>query len=64
MRDPIVEEVRRRRMEHTLKFKGNLSAICVDLRHIQKSSGHQVVRLAPKKLEPTRRSSQRAKVRS
>lgn len=53
MKDPIVAEVRRRRMEHTRKFKGDLVEICADLREIQKTSGHQVVRLAPKKLEPT-----------
>src|SRR2546426_515252 len=28
MKDPIVEEVRKHRMEHTRKFDGDLSAIC------------------------------------
>jgi hypothetical protein len=51
MRDPIVEEVRKYRMEHTRKFRGDLSAICADLRYIQKASGHKVVRLAPRKLD-------------
>ena len=50
MKDPIVEEVRKHRLEHTLKFKGDLTEICADLRSIQKASGHKVVRLAPKKL--------------
>lgn len=63
MKDPIVEEVRQYRMEHTRKFQGNLSAICADLRDVQVSSGHQVVRLAPRKLEPTRQSSRRVKAR-
>jgi hypothetical protein len=52
MRDPIIEEVRKYRMEHTRKFQGDLSAICADLRVIQKTSGHEIVRLASKKLEP------------
>jgi hypothetical protein len=64
MKDPIVEEVRKYRMEHTRKFQGNLSAICADLRDLQSTSGHKVVRLAPKKLEPTGRSSRSAKTRS
>jgi len=50
MKDPIVEEVRKARMEHTREFKFDLSAICEDLRSIQRSSGHQVVRLAPRRI--------------
>jgi hypothetical protein len=57
MRDPIVEEVRKWRMEHTRKFGGDLSAICADLRSIQEASGHEVVRLAPKKYKPPKRRS-------
>jgi hypothetical protein len=57
MSDPIVEEVRKHRMEHTAKFRGNLSEICADLRRVQVASGHQVVRLAPRKLKPTKASS-------
>ncbi len=49
MRDPIVEEVRKHRMEHTRRFQGDLAAICADLRSIQAASGHEVVRLSPKK---------------
>ena len=62
MKDPIVEEVRKYRMEHTRKFQGNLPAICADLRKIQISSGHQVVRLAPKKLDLPRESSRSRKL--
>ena len=51
MKDPIVEEVRSYRMEHTRKFKGDLTAICEDLRSIQKASGQEVVRLAPRKVD-------------
>ena len=53
MKDPIVEEVRKYRMEHTQKFKGDLAAICADLRTIQDTSGHEVVRLRPRRLEAT-----------
>jgi len=57
MKDPIVEEVRKYRMDHTHKFNGDLSSICRDLQTIQQTSGHKVMRLLPRKLEPTRRSS-------
>jgi hypothetical protein len=52
MIDPIVEEVRRYRMEHTQKFGGDLKRICDDLRRIQQESGLKVVRLPPKLLKP------------
>jgi hypothetical protein len=61
MNDPIVEEVRKHRMEHTQKFHGDLSKICADLRRVQKTSEHDVVRLAPRRLKPTIRSSRRVK---
>ena len=61
MKDPIAAEVRRHRMEHTRRFRGALSAICADLRSIQSASGHKVVRLSPKKLQPTKVPGQRAK---
>ena len=51
MNDPIVEEVRRYRMEHTRQFGGDLKRICEDLRRIQQESGCQVVRRPPKLLE-------------
>ena len=63
MKDPIVEEVRKHRMEHTRRFRGDLTAICDDLRSIQVSSGHKVIRLAPRKPEPTKASSRRLKPR-
>ena len=52
MIDPIVEEVRRHRMEHTRKFGGDLNLICEDLRRIQQESGCDVVHCPPKMLEP------------
>jgi len=51
MKDPIVEDVRKYRMAHTRKFKGDLAAICADLRIVQETSGHEVIRLSPKRLE-------------
>lgn len=59
MNDPIVEEVRKYRMEHTRKFRGNLEAICADLRAIQAASGHAVVRLSARRSEPTSASTLR-----
>ena len=59
MEDPIVEEVRKHRMAHTRKFGGDLAAICADLRSIQATSGHEVVRLAPQK-PPTITRSRRS----
>ena len=56
MNDPIVEEVRRFRMEHTRKFGGDLKLICADLRRIQRETGCQVVRRPPKLLAATRGS--------
>ena len=54
MSDPIVDEVRRHRMEHTLQFGGDLKRICEDLRRIQRESGCQVVRRPPKLLASAR----------
>ena len=61
MKDPIVEEVRKHRKEHTNKFHGELSEICVDLRRVQETSGHEVVRLVPRKIGPTAHSTRRVK---
>ncbi|OIO97129.1 MAG: hypothetical protein AUJ92_04255 [Armatimonadetes bacterium CG2_30_59_28] len=49
MKDPIVDEVRKYRMEHARKFRGDLAAICADLRAVQAASGHEVVRLSPRR---------------
>jgi hypothetical protein len=56
MTDPIVDEVRRCRMEHTRKFGGDLKLICEDLRRIQRESGCQVVRRPPVLLSPIKES--------
>ena len=52
MKDPIVEEVRRWRMEHTRKFGGDLKLIYEDLLRLQKASGRPVVRRPPKRRTP------------
>ncbi len=51
MKDPIVEEVRKHRMEHTQECKGDLAAICDDLRAVQQASGHKIVRLPARRLD-------------
>jgi hypothetical protein len=50
MNDPIVEEIRKHRDNHAKKFNYNLDAICADLMERQKSSGHRLVRLKPRRL--------------
>lgn len=52
MIDPIVEEVRNWRMEHTRKFDGNLKLICDDLRRIQSRTDGNVVSRPPRLLRP------------
>jgi len=56
MKDPIVEEVRKHRMEHTRRFRGDLKAICANLKSVQKASGFNVVRLSPKRLKTSGQS--------
>ncbi|MCX5905254.1 MAG: hypothetical protein NTV89_17690 [Proteobacteria bacterium] len=62
MKDKIVEEVRKHRLAHTRKFKGDLSDICDDLLRIQLESGHKIVRLSPKKLTTIRSSARANKI--
>jgi molybdopterin converting factor small subunit len=54
MKDPIVEEVRRYRMEHATRFGGDLGLICEDLRRIQRECGCRIVRRPPKLIAPTK----------
>jgi hypothetical protein len=63
MKGPIVEEMRKHRMEHIRRFRGDVSAICAELHSVQIASGHKVNRLAPKKPEPTKGASRRLKPR-
>ncbi|MDR4497287.1 MAG: hypothetical protein MRK02_05085 [Candidatus Scalindua sp.] len=50
MKDPIVEEVRKFRDEHSKKFNYNLDAIWEDFKAHQLNCGHKIIRLQPKKL--------------
>lgn len=60
MNDPIVDEVRANRMEHTRKFHGDLKLICEDLRIIQQEFSQRVVQANPKGILPTIPSSEHA----
>ena len=51
MKDPIVEEVRKARQDHAKEFNHDLSAICKDLKRIEKECGHKLVSLPPKLLK-------------
>jgi hypothetical protein len=50
MKDPIVEEVRRHRMEHTQRFKTDLTLICEDLRKLEAGVRDRLVSPNPKRL--------------
>lgn len=52
MKDPIVEEIRQYRMEHTRRFDFDLHRICEDLRQLEKDLGDRVVEPRPKRLAP------------
>ena len=49
-KDPIFEEIRRVREAHAKKFNYDLKAICDDFRKLEKTCGHSVVSLPPKRL--------------
>ena len=48
MKDAIVEEVRKARLEHAKEFNHDLSAICKDLKRIERECGHRIVSFPPK----------------
>lgn len=50
MKDPIVEEIRKFREEHSKLFRNNIDAICKDLCQHQIKCGHRLVRFKPKKI--------------
>lgn len=50
MKDPIVEEVRKYRMEHTQRFGGDLHLICEDLRREEEKYKDRLVSPDPRKL--------------
>jgi len=50
--DPIVDEIRRIRQDHTDRFNGDLHAICEDLWRQEQQSGRQYVSLPPRRVQP------------
>ncbi|MBK1619110.1 hypothetical protein CKO42_11830 [Lamprobacter modestohalophilus] len=50
MKDPIVEEIRKAREDHAKEFNHDITAICADLKRIEKECGHEVVSFPPKLL--------------
>jgi len=56
MNDPIVAEVRKYRMQHTLKFGADLRLICADLRKVEATLADRLVKQASPsaKLRPRR----------
>jgi hypothetical protein len=53
MKDPFVQEIRKFRMEHTQQFKADLHLICEDLRLFEATLGERVVKLSPRRIQPT-----------
>ncbi len=53
MKDPIVEEVRKAREEHALRFNNDLSKICADLKEQERVSGKKIVHLPAKRFQTT-----------
>ena len=49
--DPIVEEIRRVRRDHSAQFDNDLSAIVADLRRLERESGRNYVNFPPRLLE-------------
>ena len=49
--DPIVDEIRRIRQEHSAKFNGDLHAICEDIRRQERESGRKYVSYPPRRAE-------------
>ncbi len=47
--DPIIQELHKIREKHAEEFQNDLSAICVDLKKIEKECGQRVVSFEPKR---------------
>jgi len=52
MKDPIVAEVRKHRLEHTQEFGGDLALICEDFREKEAKYADRLVQPQPKKIFP------------
>jgi len=55
MRDPIVEEVRNRRVEHCKEFDNDLAAIYADLKSTEADLGGTIVKRPARHLEKKRK---------
>ena len=55
MKDPIIEEIRRIRDEHSKLFDYDLDKICEDYKSSQKKLKNRLVRLKPKLLAANQR---------
>ncbi|MBF0227967.1 MAG: hypothetical protein HQK76_21205 [Desulfobacterales bacterium] len=56
MKDPIIEEIRRIRDEHSKQFNYDLDAICEDFKqHQVKLKKSRLIRLKPKVIEANKR---------
>ena len=55
MTDPIVEEVRKRRVEHCRKFGNDLTAIYADLKATEADLGDTIVKRPARLLEAGRK---------
>ena len=49
--DPIVEEIRRYRVEHAAQYGNDLNRICAALRESEKQSKKEVVHFEPRPLQ-------------
>ena len=58
--DPIVDEIRQIRQEHTDKFRGDLHAICEDLRRQEGESSRRFVAFPPRRVQTMVASQSRA----
>jgi hypothetical protein len=63
MKDPILEDIRQVRDDHSKRFNYDLDAICEDYKTHQALAGERLVRLKPRaannKLQPTTQSAAR-----
>ncbi len=58
MKDPIVEETRRYRMEHTKEFRSDLRLICEDLRKFEQTLSGPKVKPQPRSLKDHKQNIQ------
>ena len=49
--DPIVDEIRRIRQQHTDQFNSDLHAICDDIRRLERESGREYVCYPPRRIQ-------------